>query len=81
MMGNKRRSDKHHDIGDSKPGETGDKRPARDAGDTPMERIHSRRSGDVSVPEPSPDNESKNKGGDDKEDQNGFDEFGIPTGI
>ena len=45
-MAKKRRSDKNHDIGDSKPGTVGDKRPTRDKGDTPMERIHNRRDGD-----------------------------------
>jgi len=51
-MGKKRRSDKHHDIGDPKPGEVGDKRPSKDPGDTPMERIHNRRRGELEVPEP-----------------------------
>lgn len=46
-MGGKRRSDKHHDVGDSMPGTVGDKRPDRDRGSSPMERIHNRRQGDL----------------------------------
>jgi len=56
-MGEKRRSNGDHDIGDSKPGTVGDKRPDRDPSDSPMDRIHKRRHGEIHVPKPS-DNES-----------------------
>ncbi|UPV72728.1 hypothetical protein M0R89_09220 [Halorussus limi] len=69
-MGKKRRSDKHHDIGDSKPSTVGDKRPSRDSGNTPMQRIHNRRHGELSVPEPSNEHHSTHESDqEDKEDE------------
>lgn len=68
-MGKKRRSDKHHDIGDPKPGTVGDKRPSRDPGNTPMQRIHNRRRGELSVPEPSNEHHPNHESNQEDEDE------------
>lgn len=47
-MGQERREDDAHDIGDSKPGDIGDsKGTLHDRGDAPMARIHNRRDGEL----------------------------------
>mgnify|MGYP000097272055 CR=1 FL=1 len=78
-MSNKRRKDSDHDIGDSSPGTVGDKQTDQSK-ETPMDRIHKRRNGNVSVPEPT-DGEEPNDEHSDKDGEDGFDEWGIPTGI
>lgn len=78
-MTEKRREDSAHDIGDSSPGTVGDKETDH-SGETPMDRIHKRRDGDLSVPEPT-DGEQPNDEHSDKDGEDGFDERGIPTGL
>lgn len=81
-MGKKRRKDSAHDVGDSSPGTVGDKTTDYDKGEneTPMDRIHKRRNGDVSAPEPS-DGSTPNDQHSDKDGEDRYDEWGIPTGI
>ena len=76
-MSKKRRKDSDHDIGDSSPGTIGDKQ-TDNSNETPMDRIHKRRHGNLSIPEPSDGKEPNDQ---DKEDEGGFDELGIPTNM
>jgi len=78
-MANKRREDSDHNIGDSSPGTVGDKQ-TNHSKETPMDRIHKRRDGDVSVPEPT-DGDEPNDQHSEKDGENGFDEWGIPVGL
>jgi hypothetical protein len=78
-VSNKRRKDSDHDIGDSSPGTVGDKETDHSK-DTPMDRIHRRRNGDVSVPAPTNGNEPNDEHSD-KDGADAYDEWGIPTGI
>lgn len=75
LMGKKRRSDKYHDIGDPKPGTVGDKRPSRDPGNTPMQRIHNRRHGELSVPEPSNNHNHSNQNDQEEEEEDERDPY------
>jgi hypothetical protein len=72
----KRRENSDHDIGESSPGTVGDKQTDQSE-ESPMDRIHKRRNGDVSVPEPSDGkkpNDIHAKG-----EEGGSDRFGIPV--
>lgn len=85
-MGGKRRSDDDHDVGDSKPGTTGDRRPERDEVASPMARIHDRRAGDLLSEQETraflDDHDASGEtDADDGEERDGYDEWGIPTGI